>query len=105
MMRCRIPATRWFICASRICPPARAATARARVVTVLRASDDARQVPGVPLVDFRHPHLPAGLGGGDDLEGLLVLLAVLRQELGGSDEQRGRQAGGRGWALLDQGEG
>jgi hypothetical protein len=47
--------------------------------------------------------LAAGLGRGGDLQQLLVLLAMLGQELGGGDEHRAGQAGvGVRAALLDR---
>ncbi|MFI8888638.1 MULTISPECIES: hypothetical protein [unclassified Streptomyces] len=55
--------------------------------------DDPIQVAQDVLVHLHHPCLAAGLGGGDDLQQLLALFAVLRQELGGGDEQRAGQAG------------
>ena len=45
------------------------------------------------LVHLDEAELPAGLGGGHDLQHLLALLVVLGQELGRGDEHRAGQAG------------
>jgi hypothetical protein len=63
-----------------------------RVAAALKGGDDLFEVAGDLLVHLCHPLLAAGLGGGDDLQGLLVLGPVLGQELGGGDEQRAGQA-------------
>lgn len=55
--------------------------------------DDLLQVAQDLPVHLHHSCLAAGLGGGDDLQQLLALFAVLRQELGGGDEHRAGQAG------------
>src|SRR5712691_24233 len=73
-----------------------------RVVAGLQGGDDALQVAGDLLVHLSHPRLPAGFGGGDDLQGLLVLLAVLREELFCGDEQRACEACVGVFAPLDQ---
>ena len=45
------------------------------------------------LVHLGESLLSAGLSGGDELQGLLPLSAVLRQELAGGEEHRAGQAG------------
>ena len=50
------------------------------------------QVAGDLPVHLGEPVLAAGLGGGDDLQDLPAVLAVLGQEFGGGDEHRAGQA-------------
>src|SRR5258705_13945843 len=52
----------------------------------LERSDDLFEVVGDLAVHFNHAGLTAGFGRGDDLQGLLAVLAVLRQELVGGEE-------------------
>src|SRR5258708_29345907 len=54
--------------------------------------DDLLEVGGDLPVHLRDAFLAAGLGGGDDLQGLLVMLAMAGKELGGGEEHRARQA-------------
>src|SRR5260370_16509147 len=64
----------------------------AGTVAVFEAGDDVAEVGGDLPVHLGHPGLAASLGSGDDLQRLLVLLPVLGQELGSSDEHRAGQA-------------
>src|SRR6516225_463041 len=52
-----------------------------RVLVGLEGGDDPLEAAGDLLVHLRHPRLPAGLGRGDDLQGLLMLAAVSGEEL------------------------
>lgn len=54
--------------------------------------DDLFEVPGDLPVHLGQPVLAAGFGGGDDLQDLVVMLAVPGQEFGGCDEDRAGQA-------------
>src|SRR4051794_11742774 len=62
--------------------------------------DDLVQVVHDLEVHLDHTSLPSGLGGGDDLQQLLALFAMLGHELGCGDEHRARQASVGVWARL-----
>jgi hypothetical protein len=62
------------------------------VVVVLESGDDLFEVVGDLAVHLGHAGLAAGFGFGDDLQGLLAVLPVLGQELGGGEEHRACQA-------------
>ena len=70
-----------------------------RMFSVLRfgcmgveGGDDAVQVGEHLPVHLGESLLATGLGGGDELQGLLALFAVLGQEFGGGEEHRASQA-------------
>src|SRR5258708_35749654 len=69
--------------------------------------DDLLEVGGDLPVHLRDAFLAAGLGGGDDLQGLLVMLAMAGKELGGGGEHRAGQApvGGAARLLVRQARG
>src|SRR6266568_146506 len=77
---------------------------RGFLLVFFQRRDDALEAGGDLAVHLGHAGLPAGLGGGDDLQGGAALGTVLGQELGGGDEYRaGRQAGvGVRAGLLDR---
>jgi hypothetical protein len=54
--------------------------------------DDLLEVPGDLPVHLGQPVLAAGLGGGDDLQDFVVMVAVPGQELRAGDEGRAGQA-------------
>ena len=60
---------------------------------VFQTGDDLLKVAEDLAIHLGHACLAAGLGGRDDLQQLLPLLVVLRQELGGGDKHRAGQAG------------
>jgi hypothetical protein len=62
-------------------------------VVVFQRCDDLFEVFRDLAVHLGDPGLSARLGGGDDLVDLLVVGAVLGEELGGGDEHRAGQAG------------
>ena len=69
----------------------------------LERVDDAVEVAQDLLVHLDQPGLAAGLGGGDELDDLRAVGAVLGQELRGGDEHRAGQAGvGVRAGLLDR---
>src|SRR6266511_4680327 len=94
MARCRVAWLRWW-----------AAWMRKRVLSgrigglllawffFLERGDDLVEVAGDLPVHLCQARLAAGFGRGGDLQQLLVLLAMLGQELGGGDEHRAGQAG------------
>src|SRR5215469_11728533 len=100
-MRRSVVMARWRACS----PRRRAAAMRwrelsARIGGLRRVvadgfefADHAVQVRGDLLVHLAHAGLAAGLGGADEGEGALVLLAELGQELGPGDEDGAGQAG------------
>jgi len=59
----------------------------------LEGGDDLLEVAQNLAVHLDHTCLATGLGGGDELHDLVVLFAVLGQELGGGDEHGTGQAG------------
>src|SRR6266566_7942084 len=61
-------------------------------VAALERCDDLSEVAGDLTVHLGQAVLAAGFGGGDDLQDLLTVGAVLGQELGGGDEHRAGQA-------------
>src|SRR5271154_1367327 len=68
---------------------------------LVEASDDAVEVEQNLTVHFGESLLTASLGGGDQLQRLLALFVVLRQELPGGEEHRaGQTRVGGGAALL-----
>ena len=70
---------------------------------VIEGGDDAVEVSEDLLVHLGQPGLAAGLGGGDELDDLTAVGAVLGQELRGGDEHRAGQAGvGVRAGLLDR---
>src|SRR6266511_683925 len=104
MARCRVAWLRWW-----------AAWMRKRVLSgricglllawffFLERGDALVEVAGDLPVHLCQARLAAGFGRGGDLQQLLVLLAMLGQELGGGDEHRAGQAGvGVRAALLDR---
>ena len=70
----------------------------------IEGADDLLKVAGDLAVHLHHAGLAPGLGCGDDLQGLLVLLPVLGQEFGGGDEHRAGQARVGVRAGLDEGQ-
>ena len=70
---------------------------------VVEGGDDAVEVAQDLPVHLDQPVLAAGLGGGDELQDLLAVVAVLGQELAGGEEHRAGQAGvGVRAGLLDR---
>src|SRR5262249_48861002 len=70
----------------------------------LKRGNDLFEVVGDLPVHLHHAVLAAGFGCGDDLQGLLSVLSVLRQELDGGEEHRACQAGVGVGARLHQGK-
>ena len=60
---------------------------------ILEGGDDSVEVAQDLLVHLDQPGLAAGLGGGDELDDLPAVGAVLGQELGGGEERRAGQTG------------
>src|SRR5271163_4116854 len=67
---------------------------------LVEASDDAVEVEQNLTVHFGESLLTASLGGGDQLQRLLALFVVLRQELPGGEEHRAQTRVGVRAALL-----
>jgi hypothetical protein len=60
---------------------------------VVQRGDDLVEVVGDLTVHLDQPGLAACFGGGDDLQDLVAVLAVLGQELGGGEEHRAGETG------------
>ena len=88
--RRRAAATRWRVLSARI------VDLLCRLVwLVVERGDDPVEVPQDLLVHFGQAGVAFRVGGGDQLQDLLPVAAVLGQELVGGQEHRAGQAGGR----------